>query len=973
MTIAGSVRTVVVWAVCVVSAATGLLAQRYTFRQYGSADGLGNLSLNTLLQDRAGYIWAGTDNGLFRYDGNRFTAFGHAEGLPNSEILSTAESPDGVLWAATQGGIARLVGNRFKVMEGSVEEPFLSVAFDHSGNIYLLRGSGILRGDPDGAGGYKFQEIAHGSIGAMTVGSDSLWFARGGDLWRLKAGKVERFGSPADLPSANWNAVAEDKAGNLWVRSTTLLYELPRRQGHFVNRSAGVANSSRSRLYADAHGRMLVSTVSGIVIFDGANRTSIDARSGLPADSVAPILLDREESLWLGMFGGGVVRRLGHGEWLSWKKEDGLTHNSIWSVLHSRAGELWVGSSFGLTVFDPAGKVTHTWNSHNGLAGGWIRSIIESPDGDVLVGTFPGGISRFTQQGKLLKTFSDKRIDQVIAMAIDREGKLWVAGPAAGVFRSENPVNSASELKLELIQIPGIPGGSLFRDIHIASSGVVWITSSHGLARFDGTGWRVFSEADGLKSNDLSALAEGADDLWVGYRDALGMARLEFSGGHATVTSYTKQDGLASDLIYALAVDKAGRLWASTDNGIDLLEDGHWRHYGREDGLIWDDGNDLALSTDDGGNVWIGTSDGLSRLAKLPYPITSDAPPVVLTSIEGGSQEFQAGDRPALSHTQDSLVIRFSSLNYASETSTRFRYRLEGAKGSWKETRERSVHFDDLPAGRYVFEVVAAGPDGMWSPVPARFAFSIKPPWWATWWFVAGCLLTGAFLAVALWKFRVRTLVMQQELLKQRVADQTAELIKSHRQLEELAYCDMLTSLPNRRMFAEKFRARLALARRQSAPFALLLVDLDHFKSINDTYGHDAGDAVLFETAARLRVAVRESDCVARLGGDEFAILLVTVNQTEGIEGICRRIINNLGEPIEFNDVNLNIGCSLGVAMFPDHGDTQENLYKSADLALYEAKRASRNNFRWYDPELGRRTLPEQQAVSVSSETGLMM
>ena len=973
MTIAGSLRAVVVWAVAGLCASTGVLAQRYTFRQYGSADGLSNLSLNALLQDRTGYIWAGTDNGLFRYDGNRFTAFGHAEGLPNSEILSMAESPGGVLWVATQGGVARHAGNRFVLLQGSTKEAFLSVAFDESGNVYLLRSSGILRGVPDGAGSYRFSEVAHGTIGAMAVSNEALWFARGGDLWRQKGNKTERFGSPAGLPDDTWNAIAEDKAGNLWIRSTTLLYELPHRQSRFIDRSEGVANSSRSRLYADTHGRMFVSTVSGVVIFDGAGRTAIDPQHGLPADSLAPVLLDREESLWLGMFGGGVIRRLGHGEWLSWKKEDGLSHDSVWSVMHDNAGWLWVGTSSGLSVFDPEGKLAHTWNSHNGLAGGWVRSIIETSGGEVLVGTFPGGISRFTREGKLLRTFSDKLIDQVTAMAIDRAGKLWVAGPAAGVFRSEKPVDDAPELKFELVQIPGIPSESLFRDVHIGPSGMVWISSSNGLIRFDGAHWRIFTEADGLKSNDLSALAEGPDGIWIGYRDALGMVRLEVSGDRASTTAYTKQDGLSSDLIYALAVDHTGRLWATTDNGVDVLEEGHWRHYGREDGLIWDDGNDLALSVDGENNVWIGTSGGLSRLANLPYPIPVSAPPVVLTSIEGGSQEFQPGDHPTLSHTQDTLVIHFSGLNYASETSTRFRYRLIGSKGAWKETRERSVHFDDLPAGRYVFEVVAAGPNNVWSPVPARFAFFIKPPWWQTWWFVALCLLTGAFLAMALWKYRVRALVAQQELLKQRVADQTAELIKSHRQLEELAYCDMLTSLPNRRMFTEKFRARLALARRQGAPFALLLVDLDNFKGINDTYGHDAGDAVLFETSARLRVAVRESDCVARLGGDEFAILLVTVNHEEGIEAVCNRIVGSIGNEIPFNDVNLTTGCSVGIAMFPGDGDTQEGLYKSADLALYEAKRTNRNGFCWYHPEFGCRSLPEQSPVSVNSEAGLTM
>jgi len=110
----------------------------------------------------------------------------------------------------------------------------------------------------------------------------------------------------------------------LWVRSATKLYELGQGQPRFVDRSAGIPHAASSYLNADQHGRLYVSSDSGVVVLDGANRTLIDSQHGLPADAVGPVLLDREESLWLGTFGGGLTRRLGHGEWLSWKKEDGL-------------------------------------------------------------------------------------------------------------------------------------------------------------------------------------------------------------------------------------------------------------------------------------------------------------------------------------------------------------------------------------------------------------------------------------------------------------------------------------------------------------------------------------------------------------------------------------------------------------------------------------------------------------------------
>jgi diguanylate cyclase (GGDEF)-like protein len=306
-----------------------------------------------------------------------------------------------------------------------------------------------------------------------------------------------------------------------------------------------------------------------------------------------------------------------------------------------------------------------------------------------------------------------------------------------------------------------------------------------------------------------------------------------------------------------------------------------------------------------------------------------------------------------MTHAQNSLLIQFNGLNYASESQTRYRYRLLGSKNTWTDTREKSVRFEDLAGGHYVFEVTAAGPNGLWSPVPARFAFTVNPPWWLTWWFLLACLIVVAWSGRTFWQFRIRVLVAQKELLEQQVIDRTAELRESHRQLEEIAYNDVLTSLPNRRMFTEQFRSRLALSRRHGDRFALLLIDLDNFKQTNDSFGHDAGDAMLIESAKLLQAAVRESDCVARLGGDEFAILLISPKEESGIAMVAKRVVHSFAAGISFNGRTLSGSCSVGISVFPADGDTQDMLYKSADMALYEAKRVGGNTWRRYGSKSG--------------------
>jgi diguanylate cyclase (GGDEF)-like protein len=187
--------------------------------------------------------------------------------------------------------------------------------------------------------------------------------------------------------------------------------------------------------------------------------------------------------------------------------------------------------------------------------------------------------------------------------------------------------------------------------------------------------------------------------------------------------------------------------------------------------------------------------------------------------------------------------------------------------------------------------------------------------------------------------------------LETRVDQRTAELRESQQQMERVAFYDCLTGLPNRRLLEERFAFCAAATRRSRHRFGLLLIDLDRFKEINDNLGHDAGDALLVEAGCRLKTTVRDCDVVARMGGDEFVILLPETGDRTSIESVCTRILSALAEPMPFKDCVMRASASIGVAVFPDHGETWQMIYKSADLALYDAKRSGRAAWRWYAEE----------------------
>jgi diguanylate cyclase (GGDEF)-like protein len=170
--------------------------------------------------------------------------------------------------------------------------------------------------------------------------------------------------------------------------------------------------------------------------------------------------------------------------------------------------------------------------------------------------------------------------------------------------------------------------------------------------------------------------------------------------------------------------------------------------------------------------------------------------------------------------------------------------------------------------------------------------------------------------------------------------------------LAEMAYQDPLTGLANRHKFEEYVKELLAKASRYGGKFALIMIDLDHFKNINDTIGHDAGDYLLQIVAERLKGAVRDTDLIARLGGDEFALVISELRKLDEVVSIAKKILTALLAPILIKNHEFYVTTSIGISVYPDDGKELKKLLKNADLALYRAKEMGRNRYEFCTPEM---------------------
>jgi signal transduction histidine kinase/ligand-binding sensor domain-containing protein/ActR/RegA family two-component response regulator len=773
-------------------------AQQFTYDEYGFNRGLKNAAVNTILQDRGGYLWVGTMSGLFRGDGFEFREFGSGDGLPDGTIQDLIEDSSGALLVATRSGLAEKRAGRF--LPVPLPEPVQVygrnvLARDPAGRLYFATSRGLWIGQRS-TNGLQFArfEGLNGAVDAVFVDSSArVWASAGRRLWRLNSDRRAAIPAPPGVPERRWDALIETSGGDLWVRSSQDLIVLPKNGSHFRPAGAGLPGSGFfGSLFVDSDGRLMVPTDDGLAYQTPGGWRLIGTEHGLPNDSVSVAFQDREGSLWLALWGSGLVRALGYGIVTNWTASDGLPNSTVAAIQRDLQGRLWAGTDRGLARLSEDGLSFRLWP---GLASHKVRSIAMTAAGALWIGSFPGGVARVDPRSgavNLPATPPGQPFDRVNALHVDEQDQLWVAS-IEGLFRT-GP-SPGPNPRFQRVDVPGAAPGEAYFRMARGAGGVLWVTSSQGLLRFDRHSVRRFTVAQGLRSAGLTHVAEtpgGA--VWVAYRDPVGITRLQFRdpGAPPRVTHYL--ENLASRSILLLRTDHEGRLWAGGDDGLDVFDGRSWARFRRSHGLATYSCAVNAFFAEPGGLIWIGTSRGLTRIgdarAALNPPRHQNLP--VVTWVRFGEQkpEFEpTGSIQAGYHDRD-FSVGMAALSFVDRESIRFRYRLTGKHDTWVETNEREARYAGLSPGDYTFELAVVPAPGMTPGPPTRLNFSILRPFWMTLWFQALVLVLFAALALVsirlVLRWRMRALLAHKQELSDLVASRTRELeIEKARVAEE--------------------------------------------------------------------------------------------------------------------------------------------------------------------------------------------
>jgi diguanylate cyclase (GGDEF)-like protein len=964
-----SVRRWALWPILLLvwAAAAPLRAEQASLREFGPADGLESLGVRAAVQDGEGFLWVGTENGLYRFDGVRFQRVGAGQGL--SWINALAPQADG-LWIGTPEGLWWWRRGALVAVPSADGKPLTvlgpgALAPGPDRSLWVGAESGLHKVMPlaNGAGWHAARALAddagHPGLqtmdGLVALADGTVWFHCAKALCHLRDGRVDHFGPARGVPAARWDWLLRGSDGSLWARGGQHLLQLAPGAERFVQQEGAGFEADEAGLYPlaeDAQRRILTATRGALLRWDGRHWERFGAVSGLTFPGrLRALITDREGGLWLGALGSGLMQWRGYGQWENWSERDGLPSDVVWRFLRAgpdAAQPLYAGTGKGVAMLDPQ---TRRFRALASDASGAvdIGALAVDAQGALWAGTWGSQVIRYAGspvgRGRVEATLG--KGDSVYVLhpdAPDAPQEALIVGLRQLYSWQPGRVGSTPQPMDE-----AVVGKGEFICSCRGLDGQLWVGGSGGLLNHRKGHWALFKAGVG-EITHLACLRDGS--LLVAGGDNR-IRRLEPEVHQFRQTDVTSAV-LQGRQVLALLEDRRGWWWVATDAGVAVFNGRHWRWFDQQAGLVWSDISSDGLYEDVDGTLWIGTSRGVSHLLAPQALFEPIRGKVVIEEVRSGARTWplSAGENSlSFQWTHDVIEVPLSVPMHRLRSAMRIEYRVTGFDDRWTAAPADAVRLTGLPPGSYRFEARMVDRDlGVASPV-SGFGFEIEPPWWRTPQAYAaavlGVLVAGWLAHRGRMHQMTRRAAHHAAALEALVRQRTQELEASREQLLELATRDALTGAWNRRVVMEILERELG--RRERVPLTVLLADIDHFKRINDSFGHPVGDAVLREFVKRLTATVRPYDTVGRFGGEEFLLVLPGLDARRA--GDARRVQALLtvisDEPMPQAG---RVTCSFGaVTVMPGMAASPDQIVAIADRALYQAKRNGRDQLMWAD------------------------
>jgi ligand-binding sensor domain-containing protein len=751
---------------------------QYVHTVWRTDEGLPENSVNRILETRDGYLWVGTQAGIARFDGVRFTVFDHTNtsALHDDYIDDLAEDSQGTLWIATSnGGVTSFRNGVFSHLDGIGARAGLTLAADGDGSIWIggyggvvhVRNGKVVKSYTTSAG------LSGDPVRRLVVDKDrSVWIATPGGLNHLVGDRMETYSNKDGLPSNDVTNIYLGADGALWVQTQSSSI-VRRVQGHFQPLSLQKVSSPTIDILQDHDGNLwLASVTEGLFRVHGNQISHFTTKDGLSSDVVSALYEDRDGNIWVGTNEGGLDR-FHDGSFTTYAKEEGLAADQTYSVIEDHVGDIWITTVAGVERLH--GSDAHLFTTADGLPANSAWSLWQDHQKQLWVGTSSGGLARM-DDGRFVPGFpSQQAVPSYMVTGIIEDGanRFWVSTRGGGVLSYANGTSQSYSKA----------AGLLSNFIYATAAdrkGTIWVGTSSGLnSILDG---RIKAyETDGLSSaTALTLHVDARNILWIG---TFGRGLFRFENGR--FTRYTTHQGLPDDTINNILEDADANLWIGSNKGIfritrhdlDAVAKGSEKAvrpilFGKADGMK--SGETNAGSQPSGwrardGRLWFPTIRGVVVVDPKRIVLSNRPRPARVEQLLADDRNIDLAGPVRLVPGTRRLEIRYTAPNLSSPERTRFRYRLDGFDEQWVSgTAQRVAQYTNLPPGHYNFHVGASADTGDWGDQESGLSFDVLPQFYQTWWFRLLEMLVMAMVLLAFYRLRVNWLHARAAVLEER-------------------------------------------------------------------------------------------------------------------------------------------------------------------------------------------------------------
>jgi signal transduction histidine kinase/ligand-binding sensor domain-containing protein/DNA-binding response OmpR family regulator len=817
-----------------------------TFRRLTIEDGLSQSIVHCIYQDRQGFMWFGTQDGLNRFDGYQFVIFRHdpasAHSL-SSNWVNDIQGYDDRIVVATFGGGLNIYEPLDATFRSYRNDPSDSLSLPHDdvkklyrdrrGVLWVATGGGLRQANLS-QGMFRFPDFPASASPLRNIPIQTVYEPSNGELWvgTQNAGLFVIFADrkncrqytveSGQLASNQITDILEDSRGRIWVATRQGLYRYESDSDRFILQAGHMATERIQTLFQDHENILWIGTEGdGLTIAkEGPQGLTFRKMVNDPGNSMSlgenrvwRFFEDQSDVLWVGTGGGLSILDRKPPKFISYRHENfnpgSLSNDHVWSILEDSDGELWVGTNNGLNRLDRmSGRFAHFFNNPhdpNTLSDNRIWALAEGSDGSLWCGTPGNGLNRFDRRTFRVRHYRhDARNpaslshDAVKAIVPASPGRFWIGTRGGGV----NYFDSESGTFERFVHYPADTASLSHNDVYcvyVDRSGTLWVgTAGGGLNRLNSdrrTFTRYRHQPDNpasISSDRILAIREDSrSDLWIATNE--GLNRMDPRTG--IFQRYYSVNGLANNVVYGILVDSTGNLWLSTNDGASKLiftPDGiKFRNYDRSDGLQSNEFNGGAYFQSPSGEMFFGGVSGFTSFFPEKVVDNPYQPPIVLTGFKIFDRVQPLGcidpvEGLRLSHRENFFSFEFAALDYTSPRHNQYAYKLDGFDEEWifAGTR-RFVTYTNLDGGKYVFRVRASNNNGVWNDEGISVPITIVPAFWNTWIFRIAIVVMLALTVFLFYRQRIRAERRRNEILEQKVAERTQTLQEMNARIME--------------------------------------------------------------------------------------------------------------------------------------------------------------------------------------------